>query len=45
MRPASEMDAAWAQLEGDLRKLWEDDPDRARKMARLLDAMTRLALR
>src|SRR5687768_2339159 len=44
-RPATEMDAAWAQLEGDLEKLWEDDPERARKMARLLDAMTRLALR
>ena len=44
-RRATEMDAAWAQLERDLTKLWEDSPDRAREMARLLDAMTRLALR
>ncbi len=44
-RPATEMDAAWAQLQRDLMKLWEDDPDRAMKMARLLDAMTKLALR
>lgn len=44
-RPATAMDAAWAQLERDLQKLWKDSPDRARQMAKLLDAMARLALR
>lgn len=44
-KPATESDAAWALLERDLRKLWEDSPDRARQMARLLDAMAKLALK
>lgn len=44
-RPATERDAAWAALERDLEKLWEDDPDRARQMARLLDEVAKLALR
>ena len=43
-RPASKSDAAWAQLEGNLRKLWEDSPDRAKRMAKLMESMTRLAL-
>jgi transcriptional regulator with XRE-family HTH domain len=37
-------DAAWAQVERNLRELWEEDPDRARRMARLMEAMTKLAL-
>lgn len=44
-RPATQSDAAWASLERDLRKLWEESPDRARQMARLMDAMAKLALR
>ena len=44
-RPATPTDAAWTSLERDLRKLWEDSPDRARQMARLMDAMAKLALR
>jgi len=44
VRPASKSDAAWAMLESNLRKLWDDSPDRARRMARLMEAMTRLAL-
>jgi hypothetical protein len=43
--PATERDAAWAALEGDLRKLWEESPDRARRLAKLMEAMTKLALR
>jgi transcriptional regulator with XRE-family HTH domain len=43
-RPASKSDAAWAQVERNLRELWEESPDRARRMARLMEAMTRLAL-
>jgi hypothetical protein len=42
--PATKSDAAWALLERDLRKLWEESPDRARQMAKLLDAMAKLAL-
>jgi len=42
--PATERDAAWAALEGDLQKLWEESPDRARRMAKLMEAMTKLAL-
>ena len=37
-------DAAWAQVERNLRELWEESPDRARRMAKLMEAMTRLAL-
>jgi hypothetical protein len=37
-------DAAWAQVERNLRELWEEDPDRARRMAKLMEAMTKLAL-
>jgi hypothetical protein len=44
-RPATERDAAWAQLERDLEKLWEESPDRARQIAKLMDAMAKLALR
>lgn len=44
-KPATERDAAWAALERDLGKLWEDSPDRARRMTKLLDAMAKLALR
>jgi transcriptional regulator with XRE-family HTH domain len=44
-KSATAMDAAWAQLESDLRKLWEESPDRARQMAKLMDAMAKLALR
>jgi transcriptional regulator with XRE-family HTH domain len=44
-RPATESDAAWALLERNLRKLWEVSPDRAKQMARLLEAMAKLALR
>jgi hypothetical protein len=44
-RPATAMDAAWAQLERDLEKLWEASPNRARQMAKLMDAMAKLALR
>ena len=43
-KPASKSDAAWAQVERNLRELWEESPDRARRMARLMEAMTRLAL-
>jgi transcriptional regulator with XRE-family HTH domain len=43
-KPASKSDAAWALLERDLQKLWEVSPDRARQMARLMEAMTKLAL-
>jgi len=43
-RPATESDAAWARLERNLRELWEDSPDRARRMAKLMEAMTKLAL-
>lgn len=42
--PTTRRDAAWAQLEHNLLKLWEDSPDRARRMARLMEAMTKLAL-
>lgn len=42
--PATESDAAWAQLERDLERLWEVSPDRARQLAKLMDAMVRLAL-
>jgi len=44
-KPATESDAAWALLERNLRKLWEDSPDRAKQMAKLMEAMTKLALR
>lgn len=43
-KPATESDAAWALLERNLRELWEDSPDRARRMAKLMEAMTKLAL-
>jgi len=43
-QPATESDAAWALLERNLRKLWEDSPDRAKQMAKLMEAMTKLAL-
>jgi len=43
-RPATESDAAWARLESNLKELWEDSPDRARRMAKLMEAMTKLAL-
>jgi transcriptional regulator with XRE-family HTH domain len=43
-RPATERDAAWAALEKDLGKLWEESPDRARRMAKLMEAMAKLAL-
>jgi len=43
-KPATESDAAWALLERNLRKLWEDSPDRAKQMAKLMEAMTKLAL-
>jgi transcriptional regulator with XRE-family HTH domain len=43
-QPASESDAAWALLERNLQKLWEESPDRARRMAKLMEAMTQLAL-
>ena len=44
-RPATKRDAAWAQVERNLRELWEESPDRARRMAKLMEAMTRLALK
>lgn len=44
-RPATKRDAAWAQLERDLERLWEESPERAREIAKLLDAMAKLALR
>ena len=44
-RPATKRDAAWAQLERDLQRLWEESPDRAREIAKLLDALAKLALR
>lgn len=44
-KAATESDAAWAQLERNLRKLWDLSPDRAKQMARLLEAMARLALK
>lgn len=44
-QPASRKDAAWAQLERDLRQLWDESPDRARHLAKLMDAMAKLALR
>ncbi len=44
VRPATKSDAAWALLERNLRKLWEESPDRARRMAKLMEAMTKLAL-
>ena len=43
-KPATESDAAWALLERNLQRLWEDSPDRARRMAKLMEAMTKLAL-
>ena len=43
-QPANESDAAWALLERNLQKLWEESPDRARRMAKLMEAMTKLAL-
>lgn len=43
-KPSAKSDAAWAQLERNLRKLWEESPDRAKRMAKLMEAMTRLAL-
>ena len=43
-RPATKSDAAWAQVERNLRELWEESPDRARRMAKLMEAMTKLAL-
>ena len=44
VRPAAKSDAAWAQVERNLRELWEESPDRARRMAKLMEAMTKLAL-
>jgi transcriptional regulator with XRE-family HTH domain len=44
-KPATESDAAWALLERNLRKLWEDSPDRAKQMAKLMEAMAQLALK
>ena len=38
-------DAAWAQVERNLQELWEESPDRAKRMAKLMEAMTKLALR
>ena len=44
-KPATESDAAWARLERDLEKLWDISPARARRMAKLMDAMARMALK
>lgn len=44
-RPSTKSDATWALLERDLRTLWEESPDRARQLARAMDAMTKLALK
>jgi len=44
-KPASKSDAAWALLERDLRELWEESPDRAKQLTRLMDAMARLAMK
>jgi transcriptional regulator with XRE-family HTH domain len=44
-QPATKSDAAWALLERDLQKLWEESPDRARQIAKLMDAMAKLALK
>lgn len=41
----TKIDAAWAQIERNLHALWEESPDRARRMAKLMEAMTRLALK
>lgn len=43
-RPATKRDAAWAQVERNLRELWEESPDRARRMTKLMEAITKLAL-
>ena len=43
-KPATESDAAWALLEQNLRKLWEESPNRAKQMARLMETMAKLAL-
>jgi transcriptional regulator with XRE-family HTH domain len=42
--PATKADAAWAQVERNLRELWEESPDRARRMAKLMETITKLAL-
>lgn len=44
VKPATPGDVAWAQVERNLRELWEDSPDRAKRMAKLMEAMTKLAL-
>ena len=43
--PATKADAAWAQVERNLRELWQESPDRAKRMAKLMEAMTKLALK
>lgn len=44
-KPATKSDATWALLERDLKELWDASPERARQLARAMDAMTRLALK
>ena len=43
-KPATKGDTTWAMLERDLSELWEESPERARQLARAMDAMTKLAL-
>ena len=43
-KPATKSDASWALVERNLKQLWEDSPDRAKRMTRLMEAMTELAL-
>ena len=44
-KTATKQDAAWALLERDLRELWDASPERARQLAKAMDAMTKLALK
>ena len=43
--PATKADAAWAQVQRNLRELWEESPDRAKRMTKLMEAITTLALK
>ena len=43
--PSCESQIFNRQLERNLRELWEESPDRARRMARLMEALTNLALK
>jgi hypothetical protein len=43
-KPATSSDATWALLERELRELSKESPGRAKQLAKVMEAMTKLAL-